>query len=52
VPCYMMQVCFDAKAGEKEKWLVPGAPHAGCYRTDTQGYREHLRDFLAKYGLI
>ena len=52
VPCYMMQVCFDAKAGEKEKWLVPGAPHAGCYRTDTQGYREHLRDFLTKYGLI
>ena len=52
VPAYMMQVCFDAKAGEKQKWLVPGAPHAGCYRTDTQGYHQHLRSFLKTYRVI
>lgn len=52
VPASMMQVCFDAKAGEKEAWLVPNAKHADCFRADTQGYREHLSAFLKKYGVI
>jgi len=52
VPANMMQVCFDAKAGEKEAWLVPNAKHADCFRADTQGYREHLSAFLKKYGVI
>ncbi len=52
IPCAMMQECFDAKAGVKERWLVPGAPHAGCYRTDPAGYRARLAGFLAGNGLI
>lgn len=52
VPHEMMQVCFDAKPGAKEKWLVPDAPHAGCYVTDPAGYRAHLGRFLQENGLI
>lgn len=52
IPAHMMQVCFDAKAGEKERWLVPGAKHADSFKTDTQGYREHLSAFLKKYKII
>ncbi len=52
VPPAMLQECFDAKPGVKEKWLVPTAPHAGCYVTDPEGYRAHLRHFLASNGLI
>ena len=52
VPPAMLQECFDAKPGVKEKWLVPSAPHAGCYVTDPAGYRAHLRSFLAGNGLI
>ena len=52
VPPAMLQECFDANPGVKEKWLVPYAPHAGCYATDPAGYRAHLRQFLAANGLI
>jgi len=52
VPDYMMQTCYDAKTGEKQQWLVPGAPHAGSWRTDTAGYREHLSSFLKTYRVI
>lgn len=52
VPCAMMQACYDAKAGEKEAWLVPGARHADCFRADTQGYRAHLRAFLSRHAVI
>lgn len=52
IPSRMMQACFCAKAGEKEAWLVPNAKHADSYRTDPEGYREHLAEFLRKYGII
>ncbi len=52
VPHEMMQTCYDAKPGAKEKWLVPDAPHAGCYVTDPEGYRAHLGSFLQENGLI
>ncbi len=52
VPPDMMKECFDAKPGEKAKWLVPGAPHAGCYASDPVGYREQLSRFLTGNGLI
>ena len=52
VPPAMLQECFDAKPGAKELWLVPTAPHAGCYATDREGYRAHLRKFLTENGLI
>ena len=52
IPCSMMQECFDAKAGEKERWLVPGARHADCFHADTEGYRTHLREFLQAHRII
>ena len=52
VPPKMLQTCYDAKPGVKEKWLVPGARHAGCYVTDPAGYRAHLGRFLTGNGLI
>ena len=52
IPCAMMQECFDAKAGEKERWLVPGARHADCFRADKEGYFAHLRAFLQAHRII
>jgi len=52
IPHRMMQACFEAKAGEKEAWLVPGARHADSCRADPQGYFEHLKAFLAKHNII
>ena len=52
VPPAMLPECFDAKPGTNELWLVPNAPHAGCYVTDPAGYRAHLRRFLTENGLI
>ena len=52
IPYAMMQECFDAKAGEKERWLVPGARHADCFHADTEGYRTHLREFLQAHRII
>lgn len=52
VPPEMLQECCQAKSGVKTMWLVPGAPHAGCYATDTKGYREQVYNFLSDNGLI
>lgn len=52
IPSTMMQTCYDAKVGEKERWLVPGARHADCFRTDKEGYRAHLNAFLSAHQII
>ena len=52
IPSSMMQECFDAKAGEKERWLVPGARHADCFRADKEGYRAHLHAFLQAHQIL
>ena len=52
IPCAMMQACYEAKSGEKEAWLVPGARHADCFRADTEEYRARLRSFLSRHALI
>ena len=52
IPHAMMQECYDAKAGEKAQWLVPGAKHADCFRADTEGYRAHLKSFLKSHSVI
>jgi alpha-beta hydrolase superfamily lysophospholipase len=52
IPARMMQACYDAKSGEKEAWLVPGARHADSYRADPEGYRAHLSAFLKNHGVI
>ena len=52
VPPAMQKECFDAKPDKKTMWLVPGAPHAGCYASDPAGYREQISRFLAENSLI
>lgn len=52
IPAWMMQACFDAKAGEKEAWPVPGARHADSFRADPERYRAHLTAFLKNHGVI
>ena len=52
IPSTMMQECYDAKAGEKERWLVPGARHADCFHADREGYRAHLKAFLRAHQVI
>lgn len=52
IPPSMMQECYDAKAGEKEQWLVAGAKHADSFRADPQGYRAHLTAFLKQHRVI
>ena len=52
IPSTMMQACFDAKAGEKESWLVPGARHADSFRADKEGYRAHLSAFLQAHQIL
>ena len=52
IPATMMQTCYEAKAGEKQQWLVKGARHADSFRADKQGYREVLEAFLSRHGVI
>ncbi len=52
VPHAMMQACFDAKAGAKEQWLVPGAQHAGSWYTDADEYRNRVERFLSRHGVL
>lgn len=52
VPPHMLDVLTAAKVGSKTAWLVPGAPHAGCYRTDPSGYQKHLQSFLTDNGVL
>ena len=52
IPYRMMEACFEAKSGEKEAWLVPGARHADSYRADPEGYFEHLKAFLTKHKIL
>lgn len=52
IPHEMMQACFAAKPGEKERWLVPGARHADCYRAAPEEYRARLMRFLSRHGVL
>lgn len=49
VPTSMVQPLFDAKKGEKELWIVPGAIHAMSYRDNTEEYTQKVRSFVGKY---
>ena len=36
VPTWMVYPLYEAKPGEKELWLVPGAGHAYSYRDNRE----------------
>lgn len=49
VPTWMVHPLYDAKPGDKELWLVPGAAHAESYRLYPNEYTARVDSFLSKY---
>lgn len=47
-PVEQAQQLYAASAEPKELWIVPGAPHAGAYFADRQGYVERVAAFLER----
>ena len=43
VPTWMVRPLFEAKPGDKELWLVPGAGHAASYRDNREEYTRRRR---------
>lgn len=49
VPTAMVRPLYDAKPGDKELWIVPGAAHACSYRDGREAYTARVGAFAAKY---
>lgn len=49
VPTEMVYPLYEAKPGEKELWIVPGAAHALSYRDNREEYTERVRNFVGRY---
>ena len=46
VPTRMVYPLYEAKPGEKELWVVPGAAHAVSYRDNRAEYTRRVREFV------
>lgn len=49
VPTSMVYPLFEAKPGEKELWVVPGAAHAMSYRDHREEYTRRVGEFVGRY---
>ncbi len=49
VPTRMVYPLYEAKPGEKELWVVPGAAHAMFYRDNREEYTRRVGAFVEKY---
>lgn len=49
VPFSMLEALYQAAPGQKEKLVIPGAPHGGSAQTDPEKYWGTIEDFLEKY---
>jgi len=49
VPTHMVYELYDACAGEKELFVVPGADHAKSYHIDPDGYEARVKAMAEKY---
>ena len=49
VPTWMVYPLYEAKPGEKELWVVPGAAHALSYRDNRAEYTRRVGEFVGKY---
>lgn len=49
VPTYMVNELYDACVSEKDKMIVPDAPHARSYQTHPEMYLEKVNAFIEKY---
>ncbi len=51
VPTGMVRPLYEAKTGDKELWVVPGASHAMSYRDNREAYTARVAAFTGKYIL-
>lgn len=49
VPTEMVYALYEAKPGEKELWIVPGAGHALSYRDNREEYTRRVRTFVERW---
>ena len=49
VPTWMVHPLYEAKSGEKELWIVPGAEHAASYRENKEEYTRRVGEFVGRY---
>ena len=45
----MVYPLYEAKPGEKELWVVPGAAHAMSYRDNPEEYTRRVGEFVGRY---
>ena len=48
-PLSMAYRIYDSCQSEKEIYIVPGAEHTECYRTDPEKYEKTVSEFIEKY---
>ncbi len=49
VPTWMVYPLYEAKPGDKELWIVPGAAHALSYRDYPEEYTRRVAEFVERY---
>ena len=49
VPTWMVYPLYEAKPGEKELWVVPGAAHALSYRDNRVEYTRRVGEFVGEH---
>lgn len=49
VPTWMVYPLYEAKPGDKELWIVPGATHATSYRDRPEEYTRRVEEFVERY---
>lgn len=49
VPTEMVYPLYEAKSGDKELWVVPGAEHAYSYRDNHDEYTRRVGEFVSRY---
>ncbi len=49
VPTRMVYPLYEAKPGEKDLWIVPGAAHATSYRDRPEEYTRRVEEFVGRY---
>jgi len=49
VPTSMVYPLYEAKSGDKELWIVPGAGHALSYLENREEYTRRVGEFVGRY---
>ncbi|GIP46031.1 hypothetical protein J45TS6_44900 [Paenibacillus sp. J45TS6] len=49
VPTSMAHELYRESAGDKYLYIVPEAAHVTSFLVDSEGYKRHIKDFVARY---